>query len=512
MTLRNKFTGIALALCVGVTSVAIPSTSVKAAKDTNTTTAASVQKEVNATVNYLKQKQNDTEISVFDYRKLILMLQSDVDCTSEFDDYMNAIAAYTTEDGKIAIGEVENVTLYAAVIDILTIAGKNPADYNGINYLNSFATYLSTFKTAEELNDAIGNPYYYSYIIPALYSYKDEIANASTYLDLLKDAVMLNYKSDENEIGIDYYGVSTDNNGKVLSVLSTFAETDANFKAKMDDAIAWTIKTNRNEDGGFISTSAWGDLVSNSDSTGLAIELLSAYDYDDYAEAAYKSLLTMKSSKTEGCYSFHAGEDDNDYATVDALEGLVAYSRYLEGVSACPFDVTPYKVFTVKFLANGGKIEKASSATFNVLNGMTLKNIKIADPVRKGYTFAGWYTKKTAGDKLTSKYVFKNEATFYARWNKVTVKKPSSVKLKASKNSVTVSIKAVNGAKSYTIVYADNNKFNKAKKVTVSKTSTIIKNLKKNKKYFVKVCANKLDSTNKTVSSSFSSVKNITVK
>jgi len=43
------------------------------------------------------------------------------------------------------------------------------------------------------------------------------------------------------------------------------------------------------------------------------------------------------------------------------------------------------------------------------------------DPVRKGYAFTGWYTKKSGGKEVIAggNVELTKNATLYARWNKV---------------------------------------------------------------------------------------------
>ena len=72
--------------------------------------------------------------------------------------------------------------------------------------------------------------------------------------------------------------------------------------------------------------------------------------------------------------------------------------------------------------ANGGKLSGTSK--IKIAKGKAVGNLK--KPVRAGYTFKGWYTKKSGGTKITSKTKVKKNVTYYAHW---TVKK-YTVKLK----------------------------------------------------------------------------------
>lgn len=102
----------------------------------------------------------------------------------------------------------------------------------------------------------------------------------------------------------------------------------------------------------------------------------------------------------------------------------------------------------------------------------------------------------------------------------VVVKAPKQAKIKSVKNkkksSLTVKWKKVKGANGYQIKYARNKKFTKGKKVkdikSGKKTSAVLKNLKKNKTYFVKVRAYKLDVNGKKVYGDWSKVKKIKIQ
>ncbi|MDR1293330.1 MAG: InlB B-repeat-containing protein, partial [Clostridiales Family XIII bacterium] len=48
---------------------------------------------------------------------------------------------------------------------------------------------------------------------------------------------------------------------------------------------------------------------------------------------------------------------------------------------------------------------------------------KLSVPTRKGYTFKGWYTKKSGGKKANSKTKATKSAIYYAHWKKTESKK-----------------------------------------------------------------------------------------
>jgi uncharacterized repeat protein (TIGR02543 family) len=76
------------------------------------------------------------------------------------------------------------------------------------------------------------------------------------------------------------------------------------------------------------------------------------------------------------------------------------------------------KKFTVKLNVNKGKKLAKAKAKKTVTYGS--KYGKLVKATRKGYKFAGWYTKKSGGKKITaaSKVTIKKNTTLYAHWKK----------------------------------------------------------------------------------------------
>ena len=203
---------------------------------------------------------------------------------------------------------------------------------------------------------------------------------------------------------------------------------------------------------------------------------------------------------------------DKDYS--------VAYSNNIKSGTA-----------TVKITGQGEYIGE-KTVTFQIVNRITYRlnggvqnsknkttfykeTVKLYSPTRKGYTFGGWYKGKTYETKMTSisKKTVKN-VTLYAKWLKVTkCKAPANVKLKNSKaKTMTVSYKAVSGAKGYEISYATNSKFKSAKKVRTAAKSKSISKLKKGKTYYVRVRAYKVDSTGAKIYGSYSKTTKVKIK
>ena len=116
-------------------------------------------------------------------------------------------------------------------------------------------------------------------------------------------------------------------------------------------------------------------------------------------------------------------------------------------------DITLYAhwvaAWTVKFNANGGTVAESSRM---VQKGKAVGTLP--KPTRSGYTFKGWYTKKSGGTKVSTKTKVKKNVTYYARWTAkkyaVTLKKTGKGTVsgggkKAYKSKITLKAKASKG-------------------------------------------------------------------
>ncbi len=134
---------------------------------------------------------------------------------------------------------------------------------------------------------------------------------------------------------------------------------------------------------------------------------------------------------------------------------------------------------------------------------------------RKNYKFNGWYTQQSGGTRVYGSTILNAATTLYAQWTKVAKPmKVSSLKLSSEKDKkLTVSFKKVTGAAGYQIVYSTDQKFKEAaaKKLMTSSASKTIKNLKKNKTYYVKVRAFKTDSAGNKIYGAYSTHKKIKI-
>ncbi len=165
----------------------------------------------------------------------------------------------------------------------------------------------------------------------------------------------------------------------------------------------------------------------------------------------------------------------------------------------------------ISFDANGGTkfVRKSITATYD-------KKIAALPSVqRKNYQFAGWYTKKVGGTKVTASTVSKyiKKATLYARWSKVTVKKISITSLNSKSKKLSIKWKAISGAKGYQISLSTHTSFKKGVKTyqVTGKSKTITK-LKKGKRYYIRVRAFTYDSTKSKVYGTWSKTRYIRIR
>lgn len=168
------------------------------------------------------------------------------------------------------------------------------------------------------------------------------------------------------------------------------------------------------------------------------------------------------------------------------------------------------KKYTVKFNGNGGSVKTTSKkVTYSKKYGT------LPSPKRKGYSFSGWYTKKSGGTKITANSAVKitKTTTLYAHWKKISVKTTSISKVQnLSGKKLKVTAKKLSGVTGYQIRYSTKSNMKSAKKVTAKKNTLTASKLSKGKKYYVQVRAYKVDSAGKKVCGSWSKTKTIKIK
>lgn len=138
------------------------------------------------------------------------------------------------------------------------------------------------------------------------------------------------------------------------------------------------------------------------------------------------------------------------------------------------------------------------------------QKVDLEAPSRPGYIFAGWYTDSKYKHKITTiKKGSEKDYTLYAKWKKLSVKKPELISVTGRrKGEMTVRYKKAAGAKGYQIYYSTDRKFKKCRKKTTSaKGMCRIKKLKTGRVYYVCMRAYKIDSAGKKVYSKYTAYK-----
>ncbi len=179
---------------------------------------------------------------------------------------------------------------------------------------------------------------------------------------------------------------------------------------------------------------------------------------------------------------------------------------------------------TVVLNANSGSMQKKKTVKTQKISLRTGGRYgSLPSPYKKGYQFAGWYTKKTGGSKITSTSVvniaYGKTQTLYARWKKVSVAKAQISKVKSpAKKQIGVKWTTVSGADGYEIVVATSSNFKK-KNIAITyiskgnKTKTcVLKKFKAGKKYYVRVRAFKYDSMGNKIYGACKAIKAVTVR
>ena len=167
------------------------------------------------------------------------------------------------------------------------------------------------------------------------------------------------------------------------------------------------------------------------------------------------------------------------------------------------------KTVKITFNTNGGK---CAIPDLTVQQGAPIGILPV--PYKNNYVFAGWYTNPSGGNKINDNdaCTFTSDTILYAHWesNSITDNKVSNVTSpdtvdqkkndnthtnvstnKQKKGKITLSWKKVNGAAGYQIKISQSKKFKKCitKTYGKNKRKASIGNLKKGKKYYVKIRA-----------------------
>lgn len=195
-------------------------------------------------------------------------------------------------------------------------------------------------------------------------------------------------------------------------------------------------------------------------------------------------------------------------ASIKANRGSTA-ETYCINNSSISLSYIQYKsVLTLN--PTGGKVSPAKK---NVLSETYYGNLPA--PTRKGYMFAGWYTKANGGKKIKSDTLITTRvnSTLYAHWTKIALTRASKPSLSnKSGKAMAIKLTKVSKAEGYQIQYSVKSNMNGAKSVTTSSRSYIAKGLKLKKSYYVRARAYRKDSAGKKVYGDWSNTAKIKIK
>ena len=135
------------------------------------------------------------------------------------------------------------------------------------------------------------------------------------------------------------------------------------------------------------------------------------------AETLTSALTIDKAVTVTGFANLTVGDSASlsiSAGTYDADPGqYVAQGCKVRTLDNGQFEVVAANTFTITFDANGGVCDTNSADT-----DAEGKLTNLPTPTRDGYTFDGWFTKATGGEKVTTSTTFSENATLYAQWSK----------------------------------------------------------------------------------------------
>ena len=238
-----------------------------------------------------------------------------------------------------------------------------------------------------------------------------------------------------------------------------------------------TQKTSDGTTFGFVPTVTGTYSFNVKDSDYKNVSMYISGEYKDYKTTEGKYTYTVSATLTAGkFYKLQVYSHGKYTLTLTKSAAADAVANQIAAIGAAT-------------TSNGSTID-AARATFNALSSAEQKVVSNASTL-------------TA---LESQY---------ANLTKPSVAKVKIKKVKAAKKGkkATVTWKKVSGAAGYQVTYSLKKKFKNAKTITVSasKAKTVLKKLKKNKKYYVKVRAFKTY-RGQTYYGNYSKVKKVTIK
>ncbi len=253
---------------------------------------------------------NGNPISYMDYQDVMFCLKAgvvDKEAISFLNDALSSHASDVTDFLNPYKTEGMQTYIHAVTILYLQEIGEDEHSYAGVDFT---ARLMDSYE-----KETISNPYVYPYLNAA--------ASDSEVRKKVAEDVFAYYVSDATGTGIDYWGVSADNNGQVLTALTDEYKNDEAVRGKINAALDWNA-AQRDADGAIVS---WG--APNPNATALALRAAAEFGRMEEAKGYYEALKQFASKDTPGAYTYMG--EDSIFSSRDALTGLLAYRNALEG-------------------------------------------------------------------------------------------------------------------------------------------------------------------------------------
>lgn len=217
----------------------------------------------------------------------------------------------------------------------------------------------------------------------------------------------------------------------------------------------------------------------------------------NYSYTIESDTMALPEPQQEG-YAFAGWYDNASYA--GSPVSVVSKGSYGQKTFYAKWNVQQYAIC---YYTLDGSLENSSPGSYNI----TSDTIVLADPVRAGYTFGGWYESmdfKTPINKIPTGSTGNRLA--FAKWKKVSVAKVGKVKLKQAGSYLNISYPKVSKAKGYEITYYKKGKKDTAKTISLNQLAYTLLKCKPGATYCVKVRAFAYDSCNQRVYGKYSKV------
>jgi len=113
-------------------------------------------------------------------------------------------------------------------------------------------------------------------------------------------------------------------------------------------------------------------------------------------------------------YTFTGWTGEN--GTTPQIDVTIARGSFGNKAYTANWTVNELPTYTITFNANGGAVDPTSGKT-----GAGGKLAELPEPTRVGYTFGGWFTAVTGGERVELSKVYSVDATIFANWTQTPV-------------------------------------------------------------------------------------------